>query len=44
MKEVDAKWAEEAERRIDAYERGEFQAIEWAEVLGRYNPEGNGDG
>lgn len=34
-KAVDALWAQEAESRIDAYERGEMTAIPAAEVFGK---------
>ena len=32
---IDKAWAEEAERRLDAYERGETQAVPAEEVMGR---------
>ena len=34
--EIDALWAEEAENRIAAYERGETRAITLKRVLERY--------
>jgi putative addiction module component (TIGR02574 family) len=33
QKEVDAAWAEEAERRLQAYDRGELKAIPEEEVF-----------
>lgn len=33
--EIDKAWAEEAERRIDALERGETQTIPYEEVMAR---------
>ena len=33
---LDAKWAEEAEARIDAFERGEIRSIPLEEILARY--------
>jgi hypothetical protein len=33
---MDALWAEEAEARIDAYERGELEAVPVNEVVGKY--------
>jgi len=33
---MDALWAEEAEARIDAYERGELEAVSVNEVVGKY--------
>ena len=33
---MDALWAEEAEARIDAYERGELEAASVNEVVGKY--------
>lgn len=35
-KEIDQLWMEEAERRIDAYERGEMRALKIEEVLQKY--------
>ncbi len=32
--EIDRLWAQEAEERLDAYERGEIKAISAMEVLG----------
>ena len=32
---VDARWAEEAEARIDAYERGELEAVPASKVFER---------
>ena len=32
---ITAQWAEEAERRLSAYERGEIQAIDAEEVFAR---------
>lgn len=32
-KSIDSKWAEEAERRIDAFDRGEVEAIPADEVF-----------
>jgi putative addiction module component (TIGR02574 family) len=34
--EIDKLWAEEAESRIDAYERGEIKAVALEKVLERY--------
>jgi len=34
--EIDKLWAEEAENRIDAYERGEIKAVALEKVLERY--------
>jgi putative addiction module component (TIGR02574 family) len=34
--EIDKLWAEEAENRIDAYERGEIRAVALEKVLERY--------
>jgi len=34
--EIDKLWAEEAENRIDAYERGEIKAVALDKVLERY--------
>jgi Putative addiction module component len=33
---MDALWAEEAEARIDAYERGELESVPVNEVVGKY--------
>ena len=33
---IDAAWADEAERRLDAYERGETTARDAASVLAQY--------
>ena len=38
-KAIDALWAEEAERRLDAYERGEMESASVHEVLARYKTE-----
>ncbi|TLS67626.1 hypothetical protein FEF65_06855 [Mariprofundus erugo] len=38
-KAIDARWAEEAERRLDAYERGEMESVSVHEVLARYKTE-----
>jgi len=35
--EADALWAEEAESRIDAYDRGEIKSVSVHEVMARYN-------
>lgn len=35
-KELDKLWAEEAESRLAAYQRGELQSISVAEVLAKY--------
>lgn len=35
-KEIDRLWKEEAESRIDAYERGEIKALKIEEVLQKY--------
>lgn len=35
-KEIDALWAEEAESRIDAYDRGEIESVSVHEVMARY--------
>lgn len=35
-KELDALWAAEAERRLDAYEAGKLKAISLDQVLARY--------
>ena len=35
--ELDKIWAEEAERRIDAYEAGTTQSTDVYEVLSKYN-------
>ncbi|HKI46925.1 MAG TPA: addiction module protein [Balneolales bacterium] len=34
---IDALWAEEAERRIDAYEKGQIKSISLAKVLEKYS-------
>ena len=34
--EIDKLWAEEAENRINAYERGEIKAVALEKVLERY--------
>ena len=36
-RDTDALWAEEAEARIDAYERGELEAVSVNEVFGKYD-------
>ena len=36
--EIDRLWAEEAEDRIDAYEKGELKAISGKEVFRRLRP------
>ena len=33
--EIEKAWAEEAERRLEAYERGETRAVSAEEVMGR---------
>ena len=33
---LDAQWAQEAESRLAAYRRGEFQAITLSEVIAKY--------
>jgi len=33
VKEIEAKWAAESEDRIDAYERGELQAVDGTTAL-----------
>ena len=33
---IDEIWADEAEARIDAYERGELEAVSIQEALGKY--------
>lgn len=38
-KEIDALWAEEAESRIDAYDRGEIESVSVHEVMARYEKE-----
>ena len=38
-KEIDALWAQEAEDRIDAFERGEIQSIPAREVFQKINKE-----
>lgn len=35
-KEIDKLWAQEAEDRIDAYDRGEIKAVTLKEVLEKY--------
>jgi len=35
-KVIDALWAEEAESRIDAYDRGEMKSVSVHEVMARY--------
>jgi len=35
-KAIDALWGEEAESRIDAYDRGEIKAVSAHEVMARY--------
>ena len=35
-KELDKLWAEEAESRLAAYQRGELQSLSVAEVLAKY--------
>jgi putative addiction module component (TIGR02574 family) len=35
-KEMDELWAEEAESRIDAYERGKIRAVSLEKVLEKY--------
>jgi len=35
-KVIDALWAEEAESRIDAYDRGEIKSVSVHEVMARY--------
>jgi putative addiction module component (TIGR02574 family) len=35
-KEMDKLWAQEAEARIDAYDRGEIKAVTLKEVLEKY--------
>jgi putative addiction module component (TIGR02574 family) len=37
-KEIDRLWADEAEDRIDAYERGELKAIPGQQVFRRLKP------
>lgn len=37
-KAIDALWAEEAESRLDAYERGEMESVSVHEVMARYKP------
>ena len=34
---IDALWAEEAESRIDAYDRGEMKSVSVHEVMARYD-------
>jgi putative addiction module component (TIGR02574 family) len=36
-REIDEAWGEEAERRIDAYERGETTSEDWEDVLKQVN-------
>lgn len=38
QKEIDRRWADEAEDRIDAYERGEIKTIPGQEVFRRLKP------
>jgi putative addiction module component (TIGR02574 family) len=38
QREIDRLWADEAEERIDAYERGELKAIPGQEVFRRLKP------
>jgi putative addiction module component (TIGR02574 family) len=38
QREIDRVWADEAEDRIDAYERGELKAIPGQEVFRRLKP------
>lgn len=38
QREIDRLWADEAEDRIDAYERGELKAIPGQEVFRRLKP------
>ncbi len=33
---IDALWAEEAERRIEAYEEGRLKAVDLEQVLAKY--------
>ncbi len=40
-KEIDAAWAQEAEERIDAYERGEIKATPSDEVMKEINKQVN---
>lgn len=35
--ELDSLWADEAEERIDAYERGEIGTVSINEVFGKYD-------
>lgn len=35
-KEIDQRWAREAEDRIDAYERGDLKAVTLEKVLEKY--------
>ena len=37
-KEIEGLWAEEAEARIDAFERGEIRAIAGKEVFRKFRP------
>jgi len=37
-KTMDALWEEEAESRIDAYDRGEIKSVSVHEVMARYKP------
>ena len=36
-KKMDALWADEAEARIEAYERGAIEAVSINEALGKYD-------
>jgi len=36
--EIDRLWAAEAEERVAAYRRGEIKAVEFNEVLAKYQP------
>ena len=38
QKEIDRLWAEEAEDRIDAYEKGDLKAVPGKEVFRRLKP------
>ena len=38
QKEIDRRWADEVENRIDAYERGELKVIPGEEVFRRLKP------
>lgn len=35
-KDIEAKWASEAESRIDAYEEGKLKSVSLEEVLAKY--------